>query len=330
MYLPGRYLFMHITVTHQTGSLNRRSRVVERIGAQRFSNTRMSYIALLHKGGEVHEGQPKGRKGAHTINDKSVNGFPYDLNAYGHALAYVGMESDLFGEVEAESAARYFASLVLSGESKATKILPHRKFAWKSCPGDQVMAWLPEINRRFKKYVKNGLPGRDWLSMATKEDVKEAVREVLHDPSAGITSISGQAWSIRYTIERLWHRLHADVHQNTKDIPEDVWTYRHPSYISDNNNTMRHALLYAQESANRLRQTTVVDRPNGGDSSYHYAIGQIWELVTRIENAMQDRQVLTDEEVDELINAVRAAVPVEISDDVADELGERIAEGTAS
>ncbi|AYY11621.1 hypothetical protein EF847_01635 [Actinobacteria bacterium YIM 96077] len=166
--------------------------------------------------------------------------------------------------------------------------------------------------------------------MATKEDVKEAVREVLHDPSAGITSISGQAWSIRYTIERLWHRLHADVHQNTKDIPEDVWTYRHPSYISDNNNTMRHALLYAQESANRLRQTTVVDRPNGGDSSYHYAIGQIWELVTRIENAMQDRQVLTDEEVDELINAVRAAVPVEISDDVADELGERIAEGTAS
>src|SRR5690554_147195 len=156
MALPGRYLFMHITVTHQTGSLDYRSRVVERIGAQRFKNTRMSYIALLHRGGEVHEGQPKGRKGAHTINDKGVSGYPYDLNAYGHALSYVGMPGDPFGEAEVESAARYFAALVLSGESRAKEILPHNKFAWKECPAAQVMAKLPEINRRFKKYVAAG------------------------------------------------------------------------------------------------------------------------------------------------------------------------------
>lgn len=172
MALPGRYLFMHITVTRQTGSLDSRSRVVEDIGADRFPNTRMSYIALLHRGGEVHEGQPRGRKGAHTVNAKRISGFPYDLNAYGHALSYVGLESDPFGEAEIEAAARYFAALVLSGESVATVIYPHNKFAAKACPGAKVMAALAEINRRFKAYVKAGrLPGTSTPTPSEDDDM---------------------------------------------------------------------------------------------------------------------------------------------------------------
>lgn len=157
---PGRYLFMHITVTRQTGTLNERTRVVEQIGASRFPNTRFSYIAVVHRGGEIHEGQPRGRKGAHTVNNKGISGFPYDLNAYGEALSYVGMEADPFGEAEIEASARWFAAKVLSGESRATDIYPHNYFAYKACPGAKVMTALPEIRRRFKRYVAAGrLPG---------------------------------------------------------------------------------------------------------------------------------------------------------------------------
>lgn len=326
---------MHITVTHQASTLDNRSRVVERIGAQRFPNTRMSYNALLHRGGEVHEGQPRGRKGAHTVNNKQVSGYPHDLNHYGHALSYVGMEADAFGEAEAESAARYFAALVISGESRATQIEPHRKFAWKACPGDRAMAWLPEINRRFKAYVQAGrLPGgntpnppkeESWLDMATKKDVEDAVRAALRDTSM-ITSVDGNNWSIRHTIERLWHA----VHGNTRDIPGDVWRFGANSYISGNHNSMRHALLYTQEAANRLRQTTVVDRPNGGDSSYAWAIGQIWKTVAKIAEAQADERVLSKAEVQELVDAVGDAIPPELASDVADELGERISGGSES
>jgi outer membrane murein-binding lipoprotein Lpp len=199
---PGRYLFMHITVTHQTGTLAERTRVVERIGAQRFPNTRFSYNAVLHRGGAIYEGQPRGRKGAHTVNAKGVSGFPYDLNAYGDALSYVGMESDPFGEAEIESAARWFAAKVLSGESTATTIYPHNKFAAKACPGSKVMAALPEIIRRFKKYVAAGrLPGGTTTGGATDVNLTDQIKlitgqEVVY--STDKTTVAGILASTNY------------------------------------------------------------------------------------------------------------------------------------
>lgn len=203
MAIPGDYLFLHITVTHQLYSPEYRTRVVERIGASRFPNTRMSYSDVLHPGGVIHEGQPLGRRGAHTLNDREVPGFPENLNPYGHALAYVGMEDDTFGEDETETAARWAAAMVLSGASSAVRVLPHRMFAYKACPGDAAYAALGEINRRFRRYVDRGyLPGtepdpREWDEMATKAEIEDAVRGVVRDELAR----HGQGIVGRYTTE---------------------------------------------------------------------------------------------------------------------------------
>jgi hypothetical protein len=255
--LPGRYLFMHITVTHQTGNLDFRTRVVERIGAQRFKNTRFPYTALLHPGGEIHEGQPRGRKGAHTVNDKNVSGYPHDLNAHGHALAYCGMPGDAFGEAEIESAARYFAALVLSGESTADRILPHNKFAFKECPADPVMQHLDEINRRFRRYVANGalpntedeLPTARELAaeLATNDDFLEAVAAVVRK-NVWLTpneAVEGSP-SYRTVLNRIYTLASAGLR------PEDVarvWSYRNSAVEPDMD---AYALLRAAATAPSL------------------------------------------------------------------------------
>ena len=178
-----RHAFLHLTVTNPTGRKNYDSRFVERIGIIRFPNTGMSYTALVHRGGEIHQGQPDGRAGAHTLNDKKVAGFPHNLNLVGDAIAYVGNVQHPFTEVEADAVARYFAARQRAGIANYDKIHMHNEFAWKECPGENAAKWIDWINKKFKEYVKNGLPGaqpprkEEWDEMATKKEVKEAGKE---------------------------------------------------------------------------------------------------------------------------------------------------------
>ena len=156
-----RYAFLHITVTNPTGNIAKDSQTVERIGIQRFPNTGISYTALVHQGGTVCIGQPDGRRGAHTLNDKNIAGFPHNLNAVGDAISFVANVQHAFTEKEAESVARYFAARQLAGVANYDgKIRMHRDFAWKECPGTKAMAWITKINQKYTAYVKAGkLPG---------------------------------------------------------------------------------------------------------------------------------------------------------------------------
>jgi hypothetical protein len=156
-----KYAFLHITVTNPTGNIAADSRTVERIGIQRFPNTGISYTALVHRGGTVCIGQPDGRRGAHTLNDKGIAGFPHNLNAYGDAISFVANVQHPFGEKEAEAVARYFASRQLAGIANYDgTIRMHRDFAWKDCPGSKAAAWIKYINQKYDEYVKAGrLPG---------------------------------------------------------------------------------------------------------------------------------------------------------------------------
>lgn len=82
----------------------------------------------------------------------------------------------------------------------------------KSCPGD----------RRIEQFHDELVPWMDgdWFDMATKEDLKEAIVEVLRDPDQGIVTRTGDHWSLRYTIDWLAERLY--------DTPHHVWYYINP------------------------------------------------------------------------------------------------------
>src|SRR5699024_7079261 len=58
----------------------------------------------------------------------------------------------------------------------------------KTCPTDNFIHQIPEIYRRAQRYIGGGASGgtteRDWLSMASKEDVTKAVWEALTRPVA--------------------------------------------------------------------------------------------------------------------------------------------------
>lgn len=167
-----RYAFLHITVTNPTGNIAKDSQTVEHIGITRFPNTGISYTALVHRGGTVCIGQPDGRRGAHTLNDKGVAGFPHNLNAVGDAISFVANVQHPFGEKEAESVARYFAARQLAGVANYDgTIRMHRDFAWKDCPGNKAAAWIKYINQKYDEYVKAGrLPGGTVTPPAGEEE----------------------------------------------------------------------------------------------------------------------------------------------------------------
>lgn len=198
-YPPGEYLFLHISVTHKTGSHATRMRVIERIGVERFTRTHFSYNDVVFEDGSIYQGQPRRRKGAHTINDKNVPGYPHDLNAHGHALVLPQMPDDPVTEAQIDSAARWAAAMVLSGRSTADEILPHRMFAYKDCPSDPAVAALPEINRRFRRYVKRGLRKPRRINMTHLQAAYNRPRGRVFNP-----------WGRR--ANRVWHKALKDDH----------------------------------------------------------------------------------------------------------------------
>lgn len=155
-----RYGFLHLSVTPDTdlpAEAKAAARVIERYG---YSTPPMvSYHWLTTNEGIVLQGQNLGVKGTHTINDKHLARYPYDLNAYGYAVALMQNVQDPVTDVQVDVVAMLFASMKRHGYLRDTApILPHRMFAAKSCPGDKAMAKLATIRRRTARYARNGLP----------------------------------------------------------------------------------------------------------------------------------------------------------------------------
>ncbi len=169
-----RYHFLHLTVTGDTDTVQQGkygARQIERYGYS--SPPMVSYQDLITNEGRYFQGQDYGTKGTHTVNDKGIAGFPHNLNLEGYALALMQNVDDAVTDEQVDLAARVFAARELTGWVEyGAPILPHRKFAWKACPGWRAMRRLRRIRRLKDRYVKNGLPG------TTQEDTMLSVKQI--------------------------------------------------------------------------------------------------------------------------------------------------------
>lgn len=177
---PARYHFLHITVTADTDTKLEGFAGMRKVESYGLSTPPMvSYQMVVTNEGRAFEGQSYDAKGTHTVNDKDVQGFPHDLNRYGHACAIMQNVGDEVTAAQARLVAAVFAAAELEGHvAKGAPIYPHRKFANKDCPGDKAVAWLPWIAAKKDHLVATGMrPANegsgdvDWSSKVPNTDV---------------------------------------------------------------------------------------------------------------------------------------------------------------
>lgn len=180
---PADCHFLHITVTRDTDTVQEGMAGARQIETYGYSTPPMvSYQGLVTNEGRYFQGQDYGVKGTHTVNDRGVPGFPKDLNLRGYATALMQNVGDDVTDVQVDVLAMVFAAEELAGLVKrGAPIYPHRKFAAKSCPGDKAMARFADIERLKAKYVRDGLPGKDWFAMASEADLERVVRKVVRE-----------------------------------------------------------------------------------------------------------------------------------------------------
>lgn len=157
--LPVEHFFAHVTVTPDsgefTGDFKKDVRLVESIGFQRFG-TGISYTWIVdQRSGLIAQGHPLDAKGAHTLNDKNISGFPFDLNAEGHAIAWIAVPGDRPSQACRDSYSAIIAAEKEEGAAqREAKIYPHSKFAAKDCPLESLRRHLPDILRNSTTILK--------------------------------------------------------------------------------------------------------------------------------------------------------------------------------
>lgn len=179
--LPVPYMFAHITVTSVNGDEG--ARHIEQIGMDRFGSG-VSYNWLVdHETHVIYEGMPLGAKGTHTVNDKGVDGFPYNLNYHGHAVAFMAMPGDKFCNRCAELFAAIQAAERIEGAARdSARFYPHSKFAAKDCPTAAVRDALPAINRKADQMVANGFILPPTRVTEAKDSLEKVVAELEEVP----------------------------------------------------------------------------------------------------------------------------------------------------
>lgn len=255
---PARVFFLHLAVIRDpldaTAAEDQRMRTVEAIGQQRFGGSResagISYnAAVFNTARWVYEGQPLGRRGAHTVNNRNIKvcdtrGCPgrgrsiprgvdddgVNLNTVGRALVLPQMESDDVTDGQVDLAARWAATLIRRGLAfHDTRWHGHRCVdAEKSCPGDKAFARLPEIQQLSDLYVREGL-----ADMIRDEDVDRIADAVIAklrfapmsrppsygNPAATYTDVTLQDLQ-KWTFENARKALLEDRAERTPDPPD--------------------------------------------------------------------------------------------------------------
>ena len=176
-HFPGRAkcFFAHVTVTDRTDNFAADVRLVEQIGYERF-RTGISYnYAVDQRTGAIAIGMPHDAAGAHTLNDKGIDGFPENLNYFGHGIAWIGNVGDRPSqECKDAIAAIIAAEKKLRAARDGAVIHPHSKFAWKECPLTVMTNALPSILDKSETILEG-----DWFDMATKKELREVVDAAL-------------------------------------------------------------------------------------------------------------------------------------------------------
>jgi hypothetical protein len=160
---PATRVFVHISVTNPRSYSSRdaHARAIESIGISRFPATGISYNRLIFAGTDtVYEGQPIGRRGAHTVNDLRVStclrfgsacpGYKasltapsWNLNVNSRAYVIAQNIDDPVTEQMVNALARAIAADAKAGfvtEYAALHPHGHRCVSTKSCPGNLMWA----------------------------------------------------------------------------------------------------------------------------------------------------------------------------------------------
>lgn len=176
---PATLLVAHIAVVNDPGDLvgteDQVMRTIERIGIARFPNTGISYNAAAFNTGRLYEGQPLGRRGAHTVNTRqratctqsgcpslgdSLTAVGWNNNLNARACVAPQQVTDPVTDVQVDTFARWGAGLKLAElVTKDARWHGHRCFAAKDCPGGNVWGRMDDIADLTADYVRTGLPG---------------------------------------------------------------------------------------------------------------------------------------------------------------------------
>lgn len=158
--MPADTVWIHITVTKDTGRLGSDMRTLDRIGRERFgSGVSYNWCVAMRKG-NIGLGQSLEASGSHTVNTKGVKGFSYNQNKVAHAIAFIGMPGDKPSEEAIDSAAYILALMKWTGAvTKDPDVLPHRYVAPKDCPTDAIVDIIPEIVIRADRLIEGWSKG---------------------------------------------------------------------------------------------------------------------------------------------------------------------------
>lgn len=195
MRLPVATLWLHHSVTRATANPTADMRTIERIGVQRFGYVSYSYV--IHPDGSIFEGAGD-TIGAHTGGQNSTS----------LAVCLIGnFENDTVIPAAQESIVWLARHLRDTGRlTRTSGLRGHRDApnASTACPGRNAYALLPSLGTRIAAPTAPPPPPRSWLDMASKDDVKNALREVL-DEGTYLAAHDGKQWVIHQRAGKAVH-----------------------------------------------------------------------------------------------------------------------------
>jgi hypothetical protein len=192
---PADHQFVHISVTNpgNYSSNDAHARAIEAIGKFRFPATGISYNRLILPGGQPYEGQPIGRRGAHTINEDerstcNTSGCPsigrslrapnWNLNYNARAYVMARNCGDAVTDADITAMARCLAADRLAGFVRRHATLHgHRCCSGKSCPCNPTWGLMARIEARMNYYLARGTVEEDDNDMATPAEIAAATWE---------------------------------------------------------------------------------------------------------------------------------------------------------
>jgi hypothetical protein len=171
---PADHQFVHISITNPRNysSNDAHARAIESIGISRFPSTGISYNRLLLPGGKMYEGQPIGRRGAHTVNDdqraicntsgcpskgRSLTAPSWNNNVNSRAYVMARNCGDAVTTADIDAMGKMLAADRLAGFVRKTATLHgHRCVSSKSCPCDPTWGLMSKIKARMDYYLSQG------------------------------------------------------------------------------------------------------------------------------------------------------------------------------
>jgi hypothetical protein len=199
---PADHQFVHITITNpgNYATPDRHAQAVEAIGISRFPNTGISYNRMTLPGGLGYEGQPIGRRGAHTVNDDqrstcNTTGCPsigrslaapaWNNNVNSRAYVMARNCGDPITAADLDMHARMIAGDRLAGfVVKNATLHGHRCCSDKSCPCDPMWGFMDDLADAVSDYLRNGDVSDVALTTDDKTWIKAAIAAALNDDHA--------------------------------------------------------------------------------------------------------------------------------------------------